>query len=73
VHPETGEPLSVSPLTWSHATFIASTQRILRRLAAMHPCPTCGHASSGRMHEEDWLASLYGKACATIRGSSRVR
>ncbi|MHB8987215.1 MAG: glycoside hydrolase family 15 protein [Desulfobulbia bacterium] len=73
VHPETGEPLSVSPLTWSHATFIASTQRILRRLAAMHPCPTCGHASSVRMHEEDWLASLYGKACDTIRGICRVR
>ena len=72
VHPETGEPLSVSPLTWSHATFIASTQRILRRLAAMRPCPTCGHISSVRMHEEDWLASLYGKACDTIRGICRV-
>lgn len=72
VHPETGEPLSVSPLTWSHATFIASTQRILRRLAAMHPCPTCGHTSSVRMHEEDWLASLYGKACDTIRGICKV-
>lgn len=73
VDPEIGQPLSVSPLTWSHATFIASSQRILRRLAAMRPCPACGHVSSARMHEEDWLASLYGKACDTIHGICRVR
>jgi GH15 family glucan-1,4-alpha-glucosidase len=30
VHPETGAPLSVSPLTWSHAAFIASVERYLQ-------------------------------------------
>jgi len=29
IHPETGEPLSVSPLTWSHGTFIATVQEYL--------------------------------------------
>jgi GH15 family glucan-1,4-alpha-glucosidase len=30
LHPYTGEPLSVSPLTWSHAAFVASVERYLR-------------------------------------------
>lgn len=31
LHPQTGAPLSVSPLTWSHAAFIASVDRYARR------------------------------------------
>jgi oligosaccharide amylase len=31
-HPVTGEPLSVSPLTWSHATFVHVVNRYLERL-----------------------------------------
>lgn len=36
VHPHTGEPLSVSPLTWSHATLVRAVHTYLRarRLAA---------------------------------------
>ncbi len=30
--PYTGQPLSVAPLTWSHAEFVATTQRYLDRL-----------------------------------------
>lgn len=29
IHPITGEPLSVSPLTWSHAAFVSSVERYL--------------------------------------------
>ena len=29
IHPHTGEPLSVSPLTWSHAAFVASVERYM--------------------------------------------
>jgi GH15 family glucan-1,4-alpha-glucosidase len=35
VHPDTGAPLSVSPLTWSHAAFIESVEHYLRRHAAL--------------------------------------
>lgn len=73
VHPETGQPLSVSPLTWSHATFVATTQRIIGKQARMRPCPACGHVFYGRQHEEDWLAFLFHKACASIHGSCKVR
>jgi GH15 family glucan-1,4-alpha-glucosidase len=32
VHPHTGAPMSVSPLTWSHATFVAVVVEYLRKL-----------------------------------------
>jgi len=35
VHPYTGEPLSVSPLTWSHAAFVSAVQRFARRSAVI--------------------------------------
>lgn len=31
MHPLTGEPLAVAPLTWSHAAFVATTDHFLRR------------------------------------------
>ena len=36
VHPYTGEPLSVSPLTWSHAAFVSAVQRYARKSAAIN-------------------------------------
>jgi len=39
VHPYTGEPLSVSPLTWSHATFV---QTVNQYLAWQHDGPKTG-------------------------------
>ena len=41
VHPYTGEPLSVSPLTWSHAAFVNAVQRYARASARI----------KGRAHE----------------------
>jgi len=32
VDPDSGEPISVSPLTWSHSTFVAAVHSYLRRL-----------------------------------------
>jgi glucoamylase len=42
VNPFTGEPVSVSPLTWSHAAFIITVQRYLKKLEEMEKCPACG-------------------------------
>jgi len=42
VHPFTHEPLSVSPLTWSHATFIATVQHYLDKRVDLDRCPECG-------------------------------
>ena len=40
--PMTHGPLSVSPLTWSHATYIATVQQYLNKLLEIEKCPSCG-------------------------------
>ncbi len=42
VHPYTNAPMSVSPLTWSHATVVEVVQQYLERREAVERCPTCG-------------------------------
>ncbi len=37
VHPYSGQPISVSPLTWSHAAFVESVNQYLARLNALDP------------------------------------
>ncbi len=44
IDPFTHLPLSVSPLTWSHATFVATAQEYLNKLIKIEKCPTCGQA-----------------------------
>ncbi|MBI5248743.1 MAG: glycoside hydrolase family 15 protein [Desulfomonile tiedjei] len=72
VHPITGEPLSVSPLTWSHATFVATVQRFLTRLGKIRVCPECGSDLTESAKGKDWLAMLYEEACDEIRGMCRI-
>jgi len=36
IHPLTGEPLSVSPLTWSHAAFVLAVQQFLEKKEELH-------------------------------------
>jgi GH15 family glucan-1,4-alpha-glucosidase len=42
VDPQTGAPLSVSPLTWSHSTVVATVNAYLRKLEALLKCDACG-------------------------------
>ncbi|HEY1011571.1 MAG TPA: glycoside hydrolase family 15 protein, partial [Herpetosiphonaceae bacterium] len=42
VHPHTGAPLSVSPLTWSHATYVATVVEYLDKLSELAICADCG-------------------------------
>jgi oligosaccharide amylase len=48
VHPLTGEPLSISPLTWSHGTFVIAVQEYLTRLIEIEQCPACGQPKYSR-------------------------
>jgi len=41
VHPYTNEPLSVSPLTWSHATYVQTVLDYLEKRGSLELCPTC--------------------------------
>jgi GH15 family glucan-1,4-alpha-glucosidase len=72
VHPFTGAPLSVSPLTWSHATFVATVQHMSRRLARLKECPTCGLSPVAGSRGEDWIEKMFGEACDAIHGLCRV-
>lgn len=49
VHPFSGAPLSVTPLTWSHAEFVATVRDYLARAAAFRACPTCGEPRHGQL------------------------
>ena len=58
VNPYTNQPLSVSPLTWSHAAFVTTILEYLLRLEDLYICPRCGrpmyrHDRKGReQHKE---------------------
>jgi len=41
VNPYTNEPISVSPLTWSHATVVSTIIKYLEKLEALQGCTTC--------------------------------
>jgi glucoamylase len=72
VHPFTDAPLSVSPLAWSHATFIATVQHLVRRLADFRKCPECGLPLTAESRREDWLEKMFGEACSAIHGICNV-
>lgn len=41
LHPHTGEPLSVTPLTWSHAGFVIAINKYLEKLDELGVCQMC--------------------------------
>ena len=43
VHPYNNQPVSVSPLTWSHATFVTTVLEYLDKLKEIEICPSCGN------------------------------
>jgi NAD-dependent dihydropyrimidine dehydrogenase PreA subunit len=53
VNPYTNEPISVSPLTWSHATYITTVLKYLQKLEDLHTCPTCGRSLFRRLDRRD--------------------
>ncbi|HEY2806955.1 MAG TPA: glycoside hydrolase family 15 protein [Gemmatimonadales bacterium] len=42
IHPYTGEPLSVSPLTWSQAAYVSAVREYIDCTRHLNRCPTCG-------------------------------
>ncbi|HVH68994.1 MAG TPA: glycoside hydrolase family 15 protein [Gemmatimonadales bacterium] len=58
LHPYTGEPLSVSPLTWSQAAYVRVVREYLDRTAHLNRCPTCGHQTGRKSRLTDRLAAI---------------
>ncbi len=42
IHPRSGLPLSVSPLTWSHAEYVRTYQDYTEKFRSFTSCPECG-------------------------------
>jgi GH15 family glucan-1,4-alpha-glucosidase len=55
VHPYTGAPLSVCPLTWSHAAFVLAVLSSLDKLRELKVCPMCGNPAFPRRTSEHVL------------------
>jgi GH15 family glucan-1,4-alpha-glucosidase len=51
VHPFTNQPLSVSPLTWSHATFVTTVLEYVNKAGEVDICPSCGNPMDSHGHE----------------------
>ena len=51
VHPLTNQPLSVSPLTWSHATFVSTVLEFVNKAGEVDICPSCGNPMGSHGHE----------------------
>ena len=49
LHPKSGDPLSVSPLTWSHAQFVIAAQRYARKLNELGASATERRARTGEV------------------------
>ena len=58
LHPYTGEPLSVSPLTWSHAIYVRVVREYLDRTAHLRRCPTCGQQTGRAERLTDRLTAI---------------
>ncbi len=58
LHPHTGEPVSVSPLTWSHAAYVRAVRECLDRTTELNRCPACGHATPRPSRLTDRLAAV---------------
>jgi glucoamylase len=71
LNPVTGEPLSVSSLTWSHATYVTTVHRMLRRLAGKRVLGE-GEAHPFYSPSADWITRLYPQACDSIHGSCEI-
>ncbi len=72
LNPITGEPISVSPLTWSHATYITTIHRLLRRLAEQGALPAGQTGLPADLRSADWITGLYHQACDSIHGICEI-
>ena len=73
VHPFTGEPVSVSPLTWSHAAFVSTAIRLMNRTQELGLCPECGRTGWAGQRREDWVSRLFQEECDQIHNSCQVK
>src|SRR5207244_1747702 len=72
LHPYTGEPLSVSPLTWSHAAYVRVVREYLDRTAQLNRCPEARPPArcTPRSRRRTWQAGSPGTGSMSISATS---
>jgi GH15 family glucan-1,4-alpha-glucosidase len=60
LHPYTGDPLSVSPLTWSHAEYVRTVREYIYQHSRANVCPTCGQTMRAHVRQSDPQVALSG-------------
>jgi glucoamylase len=63
--PYTGDPLSVSPLTWSHAEYVRTVREYIVRHARANQCPACGQTMRNHVRLSDQAVAVTGAAVST--------
>jgi len=58
IHPYTGAPLSVSPLTWSQATYVRAVLEYVVKMGVLTACRTCGQPTARAPRLTDTLAAV---------------
>jgi len=53
LHPYSGEPLSVSPLTWSHAEYVRAVREYIERHTRANVCAACGQPLGAAARRSD--------------------
>jgi GH15 family glucan-1,4-alpha-glucosidase len=54
IHPYNNQPLSVSPLTWSHSTFVLTVVEYLNKMNQLNICKQCGLPIHRRRESKLW-------------------
>ncbi len=72
IHPLNGVPLSVSPLTWSHATYVTTVLRLLRLYTKKQLLSVSETCAFPYLRRDDWLEALYAQTCDSIHGICKI-
>ncbi len=73
VHPYTGVPLSVSPLTWSHSTFVATCQKFMNKVQKLRTGQGYKLPKMLSRRDADWVAKLFSQECDNIHKTCAIK
>jgi len=58
LNPDNEEPISVSPLTWSHATYALTVLEYINAYSVANTCPTCMHSLPIKKEEKEHIDTI---------------
>jgi hypothetical protein len=62
----------VSPPTWSHATFVATTLKVVREMIKFRGAPEYDLRIPEHDMRKNWIEEMFSEVCDTIYGMCKV-